>query len=139
MWFQVDIIVEPDEVSLRLRRGNINLADIFLEGVRAFTITKKQILARHRILNPGILDPYFKEGRSMICVTGHYNNWEWGALSAGLQTPFHIVGFYKPIRNRYLDRIVRKSRGRTGTEMASIKETFPRRLSSSMPALLIRR
>jgi KDO2-lipid IV(A) lauroyltransferase len=106
-----------------VRKTYINLADIFLEGVRAFTITKKQILARHRILNPGILDPYFKEGRSMICVTGHYNNWEWGALSAGLQTPFHIVGFYKPIRNRYLDRIVRKSRGRTGTEMASIKET----------------
>jgi Kdo2-lipid IVA lauroyltransferase/acyltransferase len=106
-----------------LREIYKNLADIFLEGIRAFTISKKQIIRRHRILNPELLDPYFESGSSMICVTGHYCNWEWGVFSAALYTPFHIVGFYKPIQNKWLDRIVRNSRSRYGAELASIKET----------------
>ena len=100
-----------------------NLADIFLEGIRGFSISKKEIMKRHLILNPEILEPYYRQGRSMICVTGHYCNWEWGAFSAKLQTKFHIVGFYKPIRNRWLDKFVRINRSRTGTEMASIRNT----------------
>jgi KDO2-lipid IV(A) lauroyltransferase len=101
-----------------------NMADITLEAARSFTISEAQVNLRHRIVNPEILQPYFDSGTSMICVTGHYGNWEWGAFSAKLQTPFHIVGFYKPLKNKRLDRIVRMNRGRFGTELASIKETF---------------
>ncbi len=121
----LEVIDFPDEGARNRAIYKIyrNLADITLEGIRGFTISKKEILKRHRILNPELLLPYFESGKSMICVTGHYNNWEWGALSAGMQTPFHIVGFYKPLKNKYMDRFFRKSRGRTGTEMASIKQT----------------
>jgi KDO2-lipid IV(A) lauroyltransferase len=100
-----------------------NLADILIEGIRAFSISQKQIINRYRIINPEVIKPYSETGQSIIGVTGHYANWEWGSLSASLQTDFNVVAFYKPINNKYIDQFVRWSRSRFGTTLAAIKET----------------
>jgi Kdo2-lipid IVA lauroyltransferase/acyltransferase len=100
-----------------------NLTDVFLEGIRAFTMSRRQILKRHKIINPEFLDQFYESGQSIIGVTGHYANWEWGSLSASLQTTFNVVAFYKQLNNRYIDKFVRWSRTRFGTTLASIKET----------------
>jgi KDO2-lipid IV(A) lauroyltransferase len=100
-----------------------NLTDVFLEGIKAFLMTRGQILKRHKITNPEVLDHFFKSGQSVIGVTGHYNNWEWGSLSASLQTEYNTIAFYKPLNNPYIDRFVRWSRSKFGTTLASITET----------------
>ncbi|MBW6460185.1 MAG: lysophospholipid acyltransferase family protein [Bacteroidales bacterium] len=100
-----------------------NLADIFLEGIKAFTMSQAQVNKRHRIINAEILDPYLEAGKSVIIVTGHYGNWEWGAFSAPLQTNFNVVGFYKPIRNKWINGFAKKSREKYGTVLATIYET----------------
>lgn len=100
-----------------------NLADIFLEGIWAFSMSKKQILKRYRILNPELLDLFYDSGQSVIGVTAHYTNWEWGSLSASSQTKLDVVAFYKPINNRYIDKIAKWNRSRFGTTLAPIKET----------------
>ncbi|MFO7613159.1 MAG: lysophospholipid acyltransferase family protein [Bacteroidales bacterium] len=100
-----------------------NLADVFIEGIRAFTMSQEQVNQRHRILNPEILDPCLAAGKSVIIVTGHYGNWEWGAFSAPLQTKFRVIGFYKPIRNKWINDFIRKSREKYGITLATIFET----------------
>ncbi len=106
-----------------LRNIYKNLTDIIIEGIKSFTMSRRQILKRHKLLNPEILDPYFDARKSVIVVTGHYCNWEWGSLSAGLQTPFNIIAFYKPLSNPMVDRFLRWSRSRFGTTLAPIYET----------------
>jgi KDO2-lipid IV(A) lauroyltransferase len=100
-----------------------NLSDVLLEGIKAFRMSKKQVLARYRILNPGIVNPYLESGQGVICVTGHYGNWEWGALSPPLQMPSKFVAFYKPMNDPRFDRFVRKNRSRFGTHLSPIRET----------------
>jgi Kdo2-lipid IVA lauroyltransferase/acyltransferase len=100
-----------------------NLADILLEGIWAFTISRKQILIRYRIINPEVIMQFSESGQSIIGVTGHYANWEWGSLSASLQTDFNVIAFYKPMNNIYIDKFVRWSRSRFGTTLAPINET----------------
>lgn len=100
-----------------------NLADIFLEGIWAFTMSRKQIFNRHHIINMEILEPFAKSGQSFIAVTGHYTNWEWGTLSANAVPGYNIVAFYKRINNKYIDRLVRWNRSKFGTTLASINET----------------
>jgi len=100
-----------------------NLADILIEGIWAFTISRKQVIKRYRIINPEVIEPYAESGQSIIGVTGHYANWEWGSLLASLQTDFNVIAFYKPINNRYIDKFVRWSRSRFGTTLAAIHET----------------
>lgn len=100
-----------------------NLADVFLEGVKAFTMTPKQVIRRHRLANPEVLNDFYRDGKSVIGVTAHYGNWEWGSLSASLQTNFNVVALYKRIDNPYIDRFVRRNRSKFGTTLASINET----------------
>ena len=100
-----------------------NLADILMEGIWAFTITRKKVVDRFKIINPEVIKPYSDSGQSIIGVTGHYANWEWGSLSASLQTDFKVIAFYKPINNRYIDRFVRWSRSRFGTTLSAIHDT----------------
>ncbi len=100
-----------------------NLSDVLVESMKAFTMSAKELSRRHFIVNPETIEPYRLRGRSVIVVTGHYGNWEWGAFSPALQTNFQVVGFYKPMRNPYIDRYARSSRERFGTYLASIHET----------------
>jgi len=100
-----------------------NLADVLLEGMRSFTMSRQQILKRHRIINPEILEQFYQSGQSIIGVTGHYANWEWGSLSASLQTEYNVIAFYKQLTNKYIDIFLRWNRIRFGTTLASIKDT----------------
>lgn len=111
------------ELQKLVREIYRNVSDIVIEGIKAFSMSKEAVNLRHVITNPEILDPYFQRGQSIIVVTGHYGNWEWGAFSASLQTRFKVVGFYKPLRNKRIDRFARESRSKYGTELASIYGT----------------
>jgi len=100
-----------------------HLTDLLIEGIKSFRMTEAQINKRHIIINPELVERFHQEGRSMIIVAAHYANWEWGSLSASLQTNFNVVGLYKPLSNPFVDRFLRNSRFRFGTTLASIYET----------------
>jgi len=116
---------EKNNQEIRYLVSNVykNLTDNILEGIKAFTMSKRQLVKRHKISNVEILNELKKANKSIIAVAGHYNNWEWGSLSAKLQTDYNIVGFYKPLSNSYINSFVRWSRERCGTFLASIEET----------------
>lgn len=116
--------MDKQQLDELFRLSYKNLTDILVEGIKGFTMTRSQIKKRHKILNPEILEPFYKQGKSVIALPTHYGNWEWGALSPGLFIKdFNIVGFYKKFSNAYVDRFMRKNRSRTGTSLVSIFET----------------
>lgn len=111
------------ELKRLIRLYYINMSDILVEGVWSFTISRKQIIRRYQIINPEVLESFSASGQSIIGVTGHYANWEWGSLLASIRTDFNVIAFYKPMNNKYIDKFVRWSRSRFGTTLASINET----------------
>ena len=117
----------PDLIEQEMKRllGKVykNLTDIIIEGIKSFTMGHRQIIKRHRIINPEIIEQFSAKQKSLIVVTSHYCNWEWGSLSASLQTNFNVVAFYKPLSNPRVDKFLRWSRSRYGTTLASIFET----------------
>lgn len=100
-----------------------NLTDVLLEGLKGFTLPTQTLLKRHKVVNPEILIPYYEKGQSIMGVLGHYNNWEWGSLSAARQLKHRIVALYKPLSNNWIDRYAIKIRARYGTTLASIFKT----------------
>lgn len=117
----------PDKSEIEIKRLEkkvyLNLSDVLVEGLKSFLMTKRQIIKRHKVINLDILDKYIKSGQSLIGVTAHYGNWEWGSLSSSLQIDAHVVAFYKKLKNSYVDRFVRRSRMKFGTTLASIVNT----------------
>jgi KDO2-lipid IV(A) lauroyltransferase len=111
------------EIKILVKKFYHHLCDISLESIKGFTMSPNEIIKRHHILNPELADYFFKKGISVIAVPGHYNNWEWGSLSPGLQLKYPIVGFYKPMSNKRTDEFGKKHRARYGTMLKSIKNT----------------
>ncbi len=116
--------LQKKDLNRLVRLSYKNLTDVVVEGIKGFTMTRKQIQQRHKVLNPEIIDPYKAAGKSIITLPSHYGNWEWGSLSPGLFIrDFRIIAFYKPLTNPYADRFMRQNRSRTGTVLASIYKT----------------
>lgn len=110
------------EKELRSLEGKVykNLADVLLEGIKAFSMSKRQVKKRHTVLNPELAAFYIQQGKSLIALPSHFNNWEWGTLSPGLFFACPLVAFYKPLSNKYIDRFIRWSRSKFGTSLVSI-------------------
>jgi KDO2-lipid IV(A) lauroyltransferase len=98
-----------------------NLCDILLEGIKGFTISEKSLMKRYRIINPELMNNYYKKGLDVVSVGAHYANWEWGIIIAPIQMLHKLYAFYTPVSNKYLDRYIRESRSKLGTKMISLK------------------
>lgn len=101
-----------------------NLADISVEALKGFTMPNKNVMKRHKILNPELLDFYHKNGQSVIGVAGHIGNWEWGAISAGVQLNHYPIAIYKSLSNKLIDGFMKWNRSLRGTLMAPTSITF---------------
>lgn len=113
----------PDEILLLAKRYYHHLSDITLESLKGFMMSPNEIVRRHHIINTELADYYYNKGISAIAVTGHYNNWEWGSLSPGLQIKYPIIAFYKPMSNALFDNYAKKHRAKFNTKLASIRGT----------------
>jgi len=101
-----------------------NLADILAEGIKGFSMLPRTVKKRYFITNPGIIEPWLAQGKSVIALPAHFNNFEWGSMSPGLFTKHPIIAFYKPLSNKYINSFMKWSRVKFGTTLASIYETF---------------
>lgn len=99
-----------------------HFCDLIVESLKAFMISKQELKRRFKVENPEILNEAFAKSQSLIFVGGHYNNWELLALGLRDQIRHRVVGIYKPLSNRYLDRKLLDSRCRYGLEVVAMKE-----------------
>ena len=112
-----------EEINKLIAKSYKNLTDIMVEGFKAFTMTRKQLAERHKIINSEILDQFKDSSKNIIATPCHYGNWEWGSMAPGLQLDYQIVGFYTPFSNPYIDKFMRNNRSRTGAKLISTRKT----------------
>ena len=62
-------------------------------------------------------------GRPVLCVTGHFGNWELAGYTLGmLGVPIHAIA--RPLDNPHLDQFVRSFRERTGQKLLAKRGDF---------------
>ncbi len=86
-----------------------HLSDLILETAISHFYSSEKLLKRITYRNPEVLEAYHRQGRQMIAVLGHYGNWEY-LSSLGLVTSYRVLAAYRPLRNPYFDRMVRRNR-----------------------------
>lgn len=114
---------EEKEISEIGRKYYRHLTDIMVESIKAFTISKSEICERFKLINSEVSDKYFDQGKHVIYVGAHQNNWEWLAVSFAMGIKHKPVGLYTPLTNQFLNEKMRASRMKYGLEMVSTKET----------------
>lgn len=93
-----------------------HFCDLMLESVVVSGMKENDFDERLDIQNVDIVDNYFNQGKSLVALTMHYNNWEWGTrLSRFVQ--HKILAVYKPLHNAEFDKYMNDTRTVQGTEM----------------------
>jgi len=119
----------PDKTDQEIERickdfYKYNLADIFVEGLKGFTMSQKQYKSRYRIVNPELLDEYYQKGQDVIALATHYGNWEWGIQAVDAQINHQAAALYKPLSNKFVERFTKKLREKSGMKLVSIYDTL---------------
>lgn len=99
-----------------------HFCDLVLEGLKGFSISEKQIQKRFKMKSSEAIDDLYKQGKDIVFVGGHYNNWEMLALGIGMELKHTIVGIYKPLSDKFFDDKMIKSRQRFGLKLAPMKQ-----------------
>ena len=113
---------DKKELNTIARKFYTHLSDIIVESIKLFSITQKQIDYRFSIENPEILQTYFDQGRDVILVGGHYNNWEILAVGINQIVPHDCIGIYTKLSNPFFDDKMKSSRSKFGLKMINTRE-----------------
>ncbi len=97
-----------------------HFCDILVEGIKNFTISETVAIKRMKVENPEVFEPYFKKGKSVILVGGHYNNWELFALAIPGQIKHIPMALYSPLKNEFWNEKISSSRSKYGLYMLRI-------------------
>ncbi len=105
-----------DELKKIRKKFYHHFIDIFVEMIKSFTISEKNLKRRYTFKNIELIQHLEKKGKSIILMGSHYANWEWVFI---MNTYVNCKGVaaYSKIENKYFDKTIRKSRGRFGTAL----------------------
>ncbi len=115
------------EIKTLANRFYRHLSDIFIEAILNLRLSRKQVVERYKFLNPELVNQYYDQGKSVVLLSAHYNNWEYMVLSLNLQLKHYGIGVGKPLSNKKFGEILTKFRTRYGTEVIdseNVREKF---------------
>jgi Kdo2-lipid IVA lauroyltransferase/acyltransferase len=90
-----------------------HFCDIFIESIKVLTISKRELHKRFMVKNPGVIQKYYEEKRSITLYTAHQGNWEWLAFLP-LFIPHQAIALYYPQSIKYFDTLMKTIRERFG-------------------------
>lgn len=114
-----------------------HLADVLMDGIRAFSITKDELREHLKCKNPEVLRKYYDAGRDVVIAVGHYNSWELFLTGLNLYIRHRAVVIYQPLTDKFLDEVLREKRSEYNTYMLprnGVKEFYnsPRKQLSAV-------
>jgi len=86
-------------------------------------MSEKELNKRFIYKNTEVINEIYNKGKSVILVLGHYGNWEWGC---GVQNHLkhQAISIYKPLQNKYFDKLIISSRERFGGKTVPMESTL---------------
>lgn len=99
-----------------------HFCDLFVEIIKLLHISHEEISKRmkYRGANPFLEE--FEKNKMVLGVLGHFNNWEWGS-ALGMKGPYQFASIYKPLTNKYFDKLMIKIRAQFGGELIPMAKT----------------
>ncbi len=110
------------ELVLIQKKSYHHFVDIFLEMIKTFTISQKELDKHFTLTNNELLDAFAQKGQSVIIMGSHYANWEW-TIKIGQGTDFKRYGVYTKIQNKIISEKIKYSRERFGLSLIEKSET----------------
>ena len=104
-----------------------HICDLLLEGIYNLFASPQAIMQRYHFVNRQVLNQYYEQGKSIILMSAHYNNWEYMITSLNFQLMHHAVGVGKPLDDKLVASYITRRRSRFGTEIvdhSNVRQTM---------------
>ena len=98
-----------------------HFCDILIEGIKNLSISEKELRKRMQVENPELVNQLFEQGKSVLLVSGHFNNWEWLITAQNFLLKHQAVGIGMPLSNKFWDEKVNSRRARFGMDIIHSK------------------
>ena len=114
---------QPSEIKAITNKFYHHLCDMIVESIKSLSISEKELKKRFTFTNIELIKALENNRRSIALMVGHYGSWEWIFI---LQSYISHKGYaiYKPLANKYFDRLVKKIRAKHNSHLISTKEAF---------------
>ncbi|MFA9391636.1 MAG: lysophospholipid acyltransferase family protein [Prolixibacteraceae bacterium] len=117
----------PSKSSLELkqleRKFYHHFVDLFIETLYLVHINQKRNTKRLNFENVELINQLYAKGKNIICVTGHYGNWEFLRIhSVPLQHKLYAI--YKKLNNPLFDRFFKDVREQDGAHLLEMRQTY---------------
>lgn len=96
-----------------------HFCDLLAEAIKNLSISKRELSKRFTVKNHEIMDALFQQGKSVILVSGHYNNWEWMITSQNFLFPHQAMGIGMPLSSKFWDTKINERRQRFGMKVVN--------------------
>lgn len=112
------------EIKQIAKNSYKHFADILVESIKAFSISRKELDQRYTFKNTELFQELAHKNKSIALVGSHYANWEWG-IHLKIYTPHDVFGSYTKLTNPYFNNLICRSRGKFGFQLVPTSETIP--------------
>lgn len=116
-----------------------HFTNLLAEGIKNLSISEKELRKRIKVLNPEIMDDLYAKNKSVLLVSGHYNNWEWIITGQSLFFKHQALGIGTPLTSKFWDKKLNELRARFGMVILNSKtvKAYFEKLGSKPVATLI--
>lgn len=117
---------DKEEIMAYAKEFYRHFCDLFVECLKAISISYPSLKKRVKILNEEVLEEVLKKEEGLIFISSHYANYEWSFCRVGILfkekflAETRLNGLYKKFKNRVFDKLVRLHRQRWGWNLIPI-------------------
>ena len=94
------------EIKTIEKRFYRNLCDLFVEAPKMMCMGPNGYSKRITYANPEVLEPLFKQQKSIFYAIPHSGNWEWFGKMIPSFAPHHNVAVYKKVKSPVFDELM---------------------------------
>lgn len=108
-----------EEIKQITRQFYRYFANLFAESIKNLTISEKNLRRRLKVRNPEVMDELKKQGKDVLLLSSHYNNWEFLINGQSLIFDFQAIGIGMPLSNKFWDKKLNDRRERFGMKVVN--------------------
>lgn len=94
-------------------------ANLFAESIKNLTISESSLKKRLVVKNPEVMDKLKAEGKNVLLLSSHYNNWEFLINGQSLLFDYQAIGIGMPLSNKFWDKKLNDRRERFGMKVVN--------------------
>lgn len=120
------VFSKDEEWDLKLVRKRYYkvLARYICESFLDPYLSRERQLSKVQFVNPDTIEVSSEEGTQAIVMSSHYGNWELITPQMPIYIKRSVVGVYKPLSSKYVDRYILKKRGRFGLKLKAMQQVL---------------